>query len=47
MYNVHGFLEKNSDTLPNNLKGAIEESSNIFVRDYFLLGSRATLSTTR
>ncbi|XP_046559999.1 uncharacterized protein LOC124269013 [Haliotis rubra] len=47
MYNAHGFLEKNSDTLPNNLKGAIEESSNIFVRDYFLLGSRTTLSTTR
>ncbi|XP_076443985.1 uncharacterized protein LOC143282270 [Babylonia areolata] len=41
LYTAEDFVKKNSDTLPGNLREVVLRSDNVFIQDYFLLGSDA------
>ncbi|XP_025078067.1 unconventional myosin-IXa-like [Pomacea canaliculata] len=41
VYSAEHFVQKNTETLPGNLRKAVQRSDNPFIRDYFSIGSDA------
>ena len=41
VYTAEGFVTKNSDTLPHNLREVVQRSDNSFIQNYFIMGSDA------
>ena len=47
MYTAEGFVTKNSDTLPHNLREVVQRSANSFIQEYFVMGSDAVAALHR